>query len=239
MHAAGSSPLAGRTVVVTAGGTREPIDPVRYLGNRSSGKMGNALAVAAAARRANVTLVTTVTAPPADARITVVAVDTAEEMNAAVRAALPGAAVLVMAAAVADYRPAEVAQRKLKKRESLTLALVPTVDVLLSLATDPLRDGVFVVGFAAETGDGERNAARKLTEKRLDLVVLNDVSRPDIGMGSDDNEVTVLDATGPVAHLAAAPKPEVAAALLDLIGERLPPARSRGRPGSPAARLRR
>lgn len=215
------SPLAGRRVIVTAGGTREPLDPVRYLGNRSSGKMGNALALVAASRGAAVTLITTVPSPSGGAGITLVAVDTADQMNAAVRAALPGAAVLVMAAAVADYRPVAVAPTKLKKREGLTLTLVPTVDILQSLATDPLRDGVLVVGFAAETDDAERNALRKLTAKRLDLVVLNDVSRPGIGMGSDDNEVTVFDVTGRVAHLEVQPKGAVAEALLDLIEARL------------------
>jgi phosphopantothenoylcysteine decarboxylase/phosphopantothenate--cysteine ligase len=236
MGQAGSSPLAGRTVVVTAGGTREPIDPVRYLGNRSSGKMGNALAVAAADRGASVILVTTV-APPDHPRVEVVAVDTAEEMNAAVRDALPGAALLVMAAAVADYRVTQVASGKMKKRDTMTLSLVPTIDILRSLAADPLRDGVFVVGFAAETDDAEVNAVRKLADKRLDLVVLNDVSRAGIGMGSDENEVTVFDAAGAVAHLAMRPKPMVAVALLDLIEERLPPSGSRERPDSPAARL--
>ncbi len=232
-----SSPLAGRAVVVTAGGTREPIDPVRYLGNRSSGKMGNAVAAAAAARGARVTLITTVTAPPAQNGIAVVAVDTAEEMNLAVRDALREADVLVMSAAVADYRVAAVAQSKMKKREGLTLTLVPTVDILRSLADDPLRDGVFVVGFAAETDDAERNAVRKLHEKRLDLVVLNDVSRADIGMGSDHNEVSIFDAGGLVAHLEARPKPLVATALLDLIEGRLPPSPRQGRSGRPAARL--
>lgn len=237
MPAPGPSPLAGRTVVVTAGGTREPIDPVRYLGNRSSGKMGNAVAVAAAARGAQVTLVTTVSAPRDHPGISVVAVDTAEQMNLAVRAALPGAAVLVMAAAVADYRLADVAPTKIKKREGLTLTLVPTVDILRSLATDPLRDGVLVVGFAAETEDAERNAVGKLAAKRLDLIVLNDVSRSDIGMGSDDNEVTVFDATGAVAHLATSPKSVIAAALLDLIEERLPATGPQDQRHSAAARL--
>jgi phosphopantothenoylcysteine decarboxylase/phosphopantothenate--cysteine ligase len=215
------SPLSGRVVVVTAGGTREPIDPVRYLGNRSSGKMGNALAAAAAERGAAVTLVTTVAAPEGDDRITVVAVNTADEMNTAVRLALPGAAALVMAAAVADYRVADVSPSKMKKRNGLTLTLLPTIDILRELAGDPVRDGVLVVGFAAETDDIEANATRKLHEKRLDLVVLNDVSRPGIGMGSDENEVTVLDATGVVAHLHKRPKPAIAAALIDLIEERL------------------
>jgi phosphopantothenoylcysteine decarboxylase/phosphopantothenate--cysteine ligase len=214
------SPLAGRVVVVTAGGTREPIDPVRFLGNRSSGRMGNALASAAAARGAAVTLVTAAP-PPDDSRIEVVAVDTAEEMNAAVGAALGEGAVLIMAAAVADYRVADVAPRKLKKRGSLTLDLVPTVDILRSLATDPRRAGLFVVGFAAETDELEANAARKLDEKRLDLIVLNDVSRTDIAMGSDDNEVTVLDSGGVVARIPRQAKSAVAAAIVDIVEARL------------------
>jgi len=214
------SPLSGRRVVVTAGGTREPIDPVRYLGNRSSGRMGNALAFAAAQRGASVTLVTTVDAP-ADLRIDVIRVETAAEMNAAVRAALPGAVLLVMVAAVADYRVADVAMHKIKKQMSLTLELVPTVDILGSLAGDPLRQGVFVVGFAAETDNIDANARQKLSRKALDLVVLNDVSRPGIGMGSEDNEVTVYGTAGFVAHLSRRPKPEVAAALLDIVEERI------------------
>ena len=207
--------------MVTAGGTREPIDPVRFLGNRSSGRMGNAMAVAAADAGALVTLVTTV-APPADARLTVDGVETAAEMDAAVRAALPGAALLVMAAAVADYRVADVAPRKLKKRDALTLHLVPTVDILRGLAQHPARDRMLVVGFAAETDDGEANAMRKLADKGLDLIVLNDVSRSDIGMSSDHNEVTVFDATGMVARISRRPKVDVAAALLDLVAARLP-----------------
>jgi phosphopantothenoylcysteine decarboxylase / phosphopantothenate---cysteine ligase len=215
-----ASPLSGRRVVVTAGGTREPIDTVRYLGNRSSGRMGNAVASVAAQRGASVTLVTTVD-PPADPRIDVTRVETAAEMNAAVRDALPGAVLLVMVAAVADYRAAEVAAHKIKKQVSLTLELVPTVDILGSLAGDPLRRGVFVVGFAAETDNFDANARHKLSRKALDLVVLNDVSRPDIGMGTEDNEVTVYGPAGFVAHLSRRPKPEVAAALLDIVEERI------------------
>ncbi len=214
--------LAGRAVVVTAGGTREPIDPIRYLGNRSSGRMGNALAVAAAERGAVVTLVTTAAAPVRP-DVEVVTVETAAAMSAAVRAALPGAAALIMAAAVADHRPAQVSAQKLKKRETLTLELVPTVDILRSLIGDPLREGLFTVGFAAETEDMVANASRKLVEKQLDLIVLNDVSRADVGMGSDDNEVTVIDAGGVVAAIARRPKQLVAAALLDLIETRLLP----------------
>jgi phosphopantothenoylcysteine decarboxylase / phosphopantothenate---cysteine ligase len=213
-------PFAHRRVVVTAGGTREPIDAVRYIGNRSSGRMGTAIALAAADRGAGVTLISTVAAPD-DARLSVVRVDTAAEMHAALKRALPGAAVLVMAAAVADYRVADVAPRKLKKRASLTLDLVPTLDILVALADDPARRGVLVVGFAAETDDIEANALRKLSEKRLDLVVLNDVSRPEIGMDSEDNEVTVFDSDGLVTHISRRAKTLVAAALLDIVGDRL------------------
>jgi phosphopantothenoylcysteine decarboxylase / phosphopantothenate---cysteine ligase len=216
-----TSSLAGLTVVVTAGGTREPMDPVRYLGNRSSGRMGNEVALAAALRGADVVLITTMS-PASHERIRTVAVETATEMHDAVRAALGGAAVLVMAAAVADYRPAVVAPRKLKKRESLTLELIPTVDILSSLVHDPVRRGVVMVGFAAETDDLRTNAARKLVEKHLDLIVLNDVSRADIGMGSDHNEVTVFDATGVVAEISRRSKPDVASAILDLVEARLP-----------------
>ncbi len=215
-----ASRLRGRAVVVTAGGTREPIDPVRFLGNRSSGLMGTAMAVEAADRGARVTLVTTV-AVPGDARIHTVTVETAEEMDTAVRGALESSAILVMAAAVADYRAAEVAPRKLKKRRSLVLQLVPTVDILHSLARDPLRAQLFVVGFAAETHDLEPNALRKLEEKQLDLVVLNDVSRAGIGMGSEDNEVTIFDAAGAVTRISRRPKRLVAAALLDIVEARL------------------
>jgi phosphopantothenoylcysteine decarboxylase/phosphopantothenate--cysteine ligase len=215
-----ASSLAGCTVVVTAGGTREPIDPVRYLGNRSSGRMGNEIALAAAERGADVVLVTTM--PPAShQRIRAVAVDTAEEMHEAVRAALDGAAVLVMAAAVADYRPAAVAPRKLKKRGSLTLELIPTVDILSSLADDPVGEGVLMVGFAAETDDLQANAVRKLAEKHLDLIVLNDVSRADIGMSSEDNEVTVFDSTGVVTEISRRGKAAVAVAIMDVVAARL------------------
>jgi phosphopantothenoylcysteine decarboxylase/phosphopantothenate--cysteine ligase len=218
--------FAHRRVIVTAGGTREPIDAVRYLGNRSSGRMGNAIALAAADRGAEVTLITTVAAPH-DPRVSVVRVDTADEMDAAVRRALPGADVLLMAAAVADYRVADVAPRKLKKQASLTLDLVPTVDILAGLARDPARDGVLIVGFAAETDDIETNALRKLAEKQLNLVVLNDVSRPGIGMGADDNEVSVFDSAGLVAHISRRAKTLVAAALLDIVAGRLSTAAGR------------
>jgi phosphopantothenoylcysteine decarboxylase/phosphopantothenate--cysteine ligase len=210
------SPLRGRRVVITAGGTREPIDPVRYLGNRSSGKMGNAMAVEARRRGAGVVLVTTVAPPPDADDIDVVAVSTAEEMCAAVCAALQGASVLVMAAAVADYRPAAVSPAKLKKGASLTLALVPTVDILRRVRDHPLRAGMVVVGFAAETDDHERNAQRKLEDKGLDLIVLNDVGG-DIGMGSDDNAVVLMGSNGMRVDVPRRSKAEVAVAIMDAV----------------------
>ena len=207
-------------MVVTAGGTREPIDPVRYLGNRSSGKMGNALALEARRRGASVLLVTTV-ASPVVAGVDVVEVSTADEMHEAVVTALTDASLLVMAAAVADYRPRTVSRHKLKKRASLTLDLVPTVDILRSLRDDPRRAGVVVVGFAAETDDLEANAVRKLQEKGLDLIVLNDVGRTDIGMGSDDNAVLIIGADGVRDAVSRRSKAEVASAILDRVERRM------------------
>ena len=213
--------LAGRRVVVTAGGTREPIDPVRYLGNRSSGKMGNALARAAANAGADVTLITTVE-PPHDAALHVVRVETAASMARALEDALPGAAVLLMAAAVADYRPVRVSPGKIKKSTgALILELEPTVDILMSLRDAPYRDALFVVGFAAETSDLLANATRKVQEKGLDLIVLNDVSRGDIAMGSDLNEVTIIDSDGVVEEVRRAPKYKVAEAILRIVSERV------------------
>jgi len=219
---AGRDRLRGARVVVTAGGTREPIDPVRYLGNRSSGKMGNALACAAAECGARVTLVTTAAAPE-DHRINVVHVETADAMLAVLRMHISGAEVLLMAAAVADYRPEQVAAGKLKKRnEPWELRLVPTVDVLHTLRDLPERNGVFVVGFAAETDEMVSSAQRKLHDKGMDLIAVNDVSRGDIGMGADHNELTVLDAAGLVEVIRRAPKAEVAARLLEIVASRLP-----------------
>jgi phosphopantothenoylcysteine decarboxylase/phosphopantothenate--cysteine ligase len=211
-------PLAGRRLLITAGGTREPIDPVRYLGNRSSGRMGNALAVEALCQGARVTLVTTAGPPPAHPGLDVVEVSTAAEMLEAVRAGLRGADVLVMAAAVADYRPAAQSPRKLKKRDApLHLELVPTVDVLSEVREDAARQGVMVVGFAAETDDLLANARAKLERKGLELIVANDVG---VGMGGEENAVVVIAREGVVAELARAPKTEIARRLLEIIGER-------------------
>ena len=215
--------LRGRRVVVTAGGTREPIDTVRYLGNRSSGRMGNALALAAARAGGDVTLITTVAPPPEAHSMQVVRVETADSMAVALRAALRGAALLLMAAAVADYKPAHVTDGKIKKRaETWMLELEPTVDILAALRDAPERDGVYIVGFAAETTDLVRNAQDKLRRKGLDLIVLNDVSRSDIAMGSAANEVTIIDSSGVVAIVTRAPKDDVADAILRVVRERLP-----------------
>ena len=215
-------PLRGIRVVVTAGGTREPIDPVRFLGNRSSGKMGNALAGAFQEAGAEVELITAAPPPPALPGLSITEVETADEMQRAVWRGLDGADLLLMAAAVADYRPRQAAAHKLKKSgDELTLDLVPTVDILESLRTHPRRSRVLVVGFAAETDDLLANAAAKLRRKGLDLIVLNDVSAPGVGMGADDNAVTVLDREGVVLTVERMPKLEVARRLVALVGERM------------------
>ncbi|MBV8196245.1 MAG: hypothetical protein JOY80_12050 [Candidatus Dormibacteraeota bacterium] len=215
--------LQERRVIVTAGGTREPIDPVRYLGNRSSGKMGNALAMAARDAGADVLLITAAP-PPADPfdALEVVPVDTAEEMGAAVRQRIGGSYLLLMAAAVADYKPKQVSSQKIKKGTGTwVLDLEPTADILSSLRDVPERRGVFVVGFAAETTDLLENAQSKLREKGLDMIVLNDVSRDDIAMGAEANEVTLIDQSGVVAFIERAPKDVVAAEILNVIRSRM------------------
>jgi phosphopantothenoylcysteine decarboxylase/phosphopantothenate--cysteine ligase len=220
---AGPDPtINGLRFVVTAGGTREPIDPVRFIGNRSSGKMGNALALAALRRGATVTLVTAAPAPAAQPGLDIVEVETAADMHDAVRAALADAGVLVMAAAVADWRPRDVAANKLKKgSDTLTIELVPTVDILRALRDDDVAKDVFVVGFAAETEHVIDNARAKLDAKDLDLIVVNDVSREGIGMGADDNEVTIIGRDGMVETIARAPKSDVADAIVRVIASRV------------------
>jgi phosphopantothenoylcysteine decarboxylase / phosphopantothenate---cysteine ligase len=218
LETAAGSPLHGLHVLVTAGGTREPIDAVRYVGNRSSGRMGVALAAEAARRGAEVTLVGANLAVEAPDGVQLVEVSTAAELEQATRAAFVTADVLLMAAAVADFRPAEAANGKIKKgeRDDLTVRLEPTTDVLASLAAER-RDGQTLVGFAAEHGAGALDHARgKLERKQLDAVVLNDVSQPGIGFDSTDNEVTVITAAGerPVPR---ASKAAVASAILDSV----------------------
>jgi phosphopantothenoylcysteine decarboxylase/phosphopantothenate--cysteine ligase len=185
--------LAGRVVVVTAGGTQEPIDPVRFIGNRSSGKMGYALAEAARDRGATVILVTAPTALRPPDRIDVRPVSTAQEMRDSVHAAIVGADAIIMAAAVADYRVAEVADHKLKRGpDDLTIRLVANPDILAGLAGAPL----IKVGFAAETENLLANARGKLVRKGLDLIVGNDVAAPGSGFGTDTNQVVLVDRSG-------------------------------------------
>ncbi len=206
--------LAGRKVLVTAGGTREPIDPVRFIGNRSSGKQGHAIAEEAAARGADVTLVTTtdLAVPPGIERIRV---DTAAELHRAVTVVAPACDVVVMAAAVADFTPVEVAPDKLKKRDGVpVLELAPTLDVLAELGSAK-RDGQVLVGFAAETSDVVTNAADKLRRKNVDLLVANDVSAPGVGFEHDTNEVLIIAHDGDQHHVPFAHKREVARAVLD------------------------
>jgi phosphopantothenoylcysteine decarboxylase/phosphopantothenate--cysteine ligase len=213
--------LTGRTVVVTAGGTREAIDPVRYLGNRSSGKQGHAVADALSGHGATVHLVTTADLPVA-AGITVHRVTTAAEMEGAVLVLAGKADAVVMAAAVADFRPKVAAAEKLKKEAGTPeLVLEPTPDILAELGRRK-RPGQVLVGFAAETQDLEANATAKLHRKRLDLVVANDVSVPGAGFEHDTNAVTLLGADGAVRHLGLTSKRAVAEAVADEIVARLP-----------------
>jgi len=215
-----AGPLAGRQVVVTAGGTQEPIDPVRFVGNRSSGKMGYALAQAALDRGASVTLISAPTALPAPIGAVRVEVQTAEEMRAAVLEAVPRCDILAMAAAVADFRPAEAVAHKIKKgRAGLRLRLERTPDILAEVAAERERSGrpAFVIGFAAETQDLLENARAKLRRKRLDLIVANDVSGPDSGFAVDTNRVTLLARDGSEEALPLLSKDEVAGRIWDRI----------------------
>lgn len=216
--------LAGRRVVVTAGGTQEPIDPVRYVGNHSSGLMGFAIAEEARDRGARVTLIAGATTAPLPAGLDVVRVTTALQMREAVFSAVRGADALVMAAAVADYRVEHPAANKIKKGSSaenadgsITLRLVRNPDILADLAAEAREEGLIRVGFAAETTDVERNATKKLQGKRLSLLVANDVSKEGSGFGTATNEVSILHADGRIEQLTLLPKTEVAAALWDRI----------------------
>jgi phosphopantothenoylcysteine decarboxylase/phosphopantothenate--cysteine ligase len=211
----------GLRVLVTAGGTREPIDSVRFIGNSSSGRMGLALAQAARERGAEVTIVAANVSLPRPAGVRWREVATAAQLQEACEQEFPACDILLMAAAVADYRPFEAQDGKIKKstRERLHLELEPTADVLRGLASRRSA-GQTLIGFAAEHGERALECGRgKLEAKRLDAVVVNDISRPDIGFEVDSNEVTILTATGE-AHVPRAPKEQVAEAILDAV-ERL------------------
>jgi phosphopantothenoylcysteine decarboxylase/phosphopantothenate--cysteine ligase len=211
-------PWDGLRVLVTAGGTREPIDPVRFIGNRSSGRMGLALAVAAARRGAEVTLIAANVSLPAPAGVRTIEVETTEELEAAVAAEFPAAGVLLMAAAPADFRAAEPGAEKIAREggSEHELRLAPTPDILAGVAARR-RDEQVLVGFAAETGaDAIERARAKLERKAVDAIVFNDVSRAEIGFDSADNEVTVLERAGEH-HFPRAPKEEIAEAVLDRV----------------------
>jgi phosphopantothenoylcysteine decarboxylase / phosphopantothenate---cysteine ligase len=217
---AGTGPLRGKRVLISAGGTREPIDAVRFVGNRSSGRMGVALAAEARRRGARVTLLganLAVVPPPG---VDLVETPTASELESEALARGVEADVVIMAAAVADYRPAEaLATKRPKDRSGWTVELEPTTDVLATLG-ERRAPGQVLIGFAADHGDGGLERARdKLAGKKADLFVFNDVSRTDIGFDSSNNEVTLLDGRGE-RTIAKAPKEEIAAAILDEV-ERL------------------
>jgi phosphopantothenoylcysteine decarboxylase/phosphopantothenate--cysteine ligase len=206
-------PLTGKRIMVTAGGTQEPIDPVRYLGNHSSGKMGLALAEEAVRRGAQVTLLHGAISVPVPERVEAQRTPSAHDMAEAVRSLAPHADVLIMAAAVADYRPAFVAPHKIKKGPALRVDLEPTVDILASIKDLPL----IKVGFAAETKGLLESARDKLQRKRLDLIVGNDVSAEGSAFGSDTNQVVLIGRDGAAEELPLLSKREVAARILDRV----------------------
>jgi phosphopantothenoylcysteine decarboxylase/phosphopantothenate--cysteine ligase len=207
--------LAGETVLVTAGGTREALDPVRFLGNRSSGKMGYAMAEAAQRRGARVILVSAPTALRAPAQCEVIPVTTTEEMRQAVLSRLDQATIVIKSAAVADYRPKVQAGQKMRRSGPLTLDLEPTGDILREVV-ELRRPGMLVIGFAAETDDALSHGREKLLRKGVDAIVLNDVSREGIGFDSDRNAVTFLTQDRAM-EMPEMPKRELADHLLDEI----------------------
>ena len=216
--------LRGRTLLVTAGGTQEAIDPVRFIGNHSSGKMGYAVAEAARDRGAEVTLVSAPTALPTPAGVTLHRVKTAREMAKAVMLRLEESDVLIMAAAVADYRPVQAVQQKIKKedQEDLTIPLVRNPDILTEVARwREDRPLPVVVGFAAETQNLLANAQDKLRRKRLDMIVANDVTAEGSGFGTDTNQATLIGLNGLIETLPLLSKHEVAHRLLDQVWELL------------------
>lgn len=228
--------LDGLRVLITAGGTREPIDSVRFVGNRSSGRMGFALASEAASRGAKVTVIAANVSLEHDQRVEYVDVQTAVELEAAANTHFASTDVLVMAAAVADFRPTESSSQKIKKagRETLELTLTATNDILSGLAAQR-KDGQLLVGFAAETGpEMLAEAERKRATKGLDLVVANDVGNAAIGFEVDQNAVSLVAADGDVQHVALASKTQIAAAILDRV-EQLLVAQGTQRPSKPIA----
>ena len=203
--------------VVTAGPTREAIDPVRFISNRSSGKMGYAVAEAARARKHDVTLISGPATVPPPRGVTTISVTTGDEMHDAVHRAVRDCDVLVMCAAVSDYKPAIRSARKIKKRKSaFALKLVPVRDILASL---PKRHDYLVIGFAAETHDLKKNAQKKLREKNCDAIVANDVSGSETGMESDENEVTIFFRNGETKTISRASKKIIARELVKIFAK--------------------
>jgi phosphopantothenoylcysteine decarboxylase/phosphopantothenate--cysteine ligase len=213
--------LEGQSLLVTAGPTREAIDPVRYISNRSSGRMGYAMAEAARRRGAKVTLISGPTGIPAPVGVEVTRVTSAAEMREAVMKALPAHGIVIKAAAVADFAPAHVADRKIKKgaADEITITLRKNPDILAEITEAKPRP--FVVAFAAETDSVESNAREKLARKNADLIVANDVSDRSIGFDSEENEVTVIARDGSATKIGKAAKIVVANRILDLVVERL------------------
>ena len=217
-----SQGLAGRSVVVTAGPTLEAVDPVRFISNRSSGKMGYAIAAAARDAGADVTLITGPTALVAPAGVRTFPVESADDMKDAILAHLPRADAVIMAAAVADYRPIERATKKMKKKDlgnEMKIRLIENPDLLKAIVASR-RPGTIVIGFKAETGDATAEASRMLRDKKLDLVIANDVAVPQSGFGSDDDQVAFVSADG-VEQLPLLKKTEVARRLVEKLAERL------------------
>ena len=209
--------LRGLRVVVTAGATREGVDPVRYISNRSTGKMGVALAAAAWRRGADVGLVAGPLAVPLPLCVEVISIESTAEMADALRRLLPQADVLIMAAAPADFRAAEPAQRKLKKAGAAPRITLEVTEDILSVTRDARRPNALVIGFALETGDAVATARPKLTEKGLHLLVVNDATEPGAGFAVDTNRVTLLSRDGRQEELPLLPKEAVAEAILDRI----------------------
>jgi phosphopantothenoylcysteine decarboxylase / phosphopantothenate---cysteine ligase len=211
-----SQTFTGETFLITAGPTREAIDPVRYIGNRSSGKMGYALAEAAQSMGARVILVSGPTALKAPSGCEVISVESAEEMRNAVLKYLPEATVVIKAAAVADYRPKQAAAQKMKRKGPVSLELEPTADIAAEVGAR--RTNQLLIGFAAETENALENARKKLAAKSLDAIVVNDVSQPGIGFDSNRNAVTIISADE-VVELPEAPKTEIAREILNFVAK--------------------
>jgi len=218
----GSQPgdLAGLTILVTAGGTREPIGPVRYIGNRSSGKQGHALASEAVSRGAKVICVTTeVERAPDVLGVEVIGIETAQEMHDSVMENSSRADWIFMTAAVADFRPQKVANQKIKREEGIPeIALEPTVDILKAL-DKTRKSNQLIIGFAAETKNLVENALKKLENKNLDLIVANDVSAPGVGFGHDTNSVSVIGRDGVSTEISLCDKREIARNVIDIVFE--------------------